>query len=220
MTQECYYCQKIGTTIEHAPPKCLFPEYKIFNRDYRINLITVKSCEEHNCEKSGSDERLRQILVASPFNNSLGISLTSEKWKRAFERNPKSLNDFIEGGNLIQYKLDEDSGYQDGLAISRNCDELDESLKRICAALFYSETGLKLLGKADVLAGFTLYHDIEMQRESEAAIENTRNYYSSKPKKGENHEVFYFHYEYSESTAIFYLVFYGYNEVVVRFRRE
>lgn len=219
MTEECYYCNRLGTTVEHVPPRCLFPEEKDFGVDYRKNLITVKSCVEHNSKKSGADENLRQILVASPFNNDIGLGLVSGKWARAFQRNPKYLAQFTAGGKRISYQLTESSEYQEGLMVKANLDDLDESLKKICAALFYHETGTKLIGNAALFTGFTAYFNEEIQRESERAIETIRNYFSEKSRKGENPEIFYYHFEFSESSAIFYLVFYEYNEVVVRFSR-
>lgn len=218
MSIECYYCEKIGNTVEHVPPKCLFPKVEDFGVDYRKNLITVKSCEQHNCEKSGHDETLRQMLVASPLNNSIGQGLVSGKWKRAFERNPKALEKFLAGGSRISYQLNENEPYQEGLMVKRNLSDLDESLKRISAALFYHETNRKLKGEASLFTGFTLYLNEETQRASEKAIEMARNYFSEKPKIGENPEIFYYNFDYSEHTAMFYLVFYGYNEALVRFK--
>ncbi len=219
MTEECYYCNREGTTDEHVPPKCLFPEKKDFGIDYRKNLITVKSCVEHNSKKSGSDENLRQILVASPFNNDVGLGLVRGKWARAFQRNPKYLSQFTSGGKPISYQLTEGAEYQEGLMVRANLDDLDESLKKICAALFYYETKEKLIGTAELFTGFTAYLDEEVQRASEYAIETVRNYFSEKTKKGENPEVFYYHFKFSEETIVFYLVFYEYNEVLVRFNR-
>jgi hypothetical protein len=219
MTEECYYCNRLGTTDEHVPPRCLFPEEKDFGIDYRKNLITVRSCDEHNSKKSGSDENLRQILVASPFNNAIGLGLVSGKWARAFKRNAKYLAQFTAGGKPISYQLTESSKFQEGLMVKANLDDLDESLRKICAALFYYETGTKLIGNTALFTGFTAYLSEAIQRESEHAIETIRNYFSETPRKGENPEVFYYHFECSEGTAIFYLVFYEYNEVVVRFNR-
>jgi len=220
MSEECYYCDSLGTTDEHVPPRCLFPEEKDFGVNYRKNLITVKSCIDHNSKKSGADENLRQILVASPFNNEVGLGLVGGKWARAFQRNPKYLEKFTSGGRPISYQLTEDAEYQEGLMIKTNLDELDESMKKICAGLFYHETGTKLKGKAALFTGFTAYLDESAQRDSERAIELVRNYFSGKSRRGENPEVFYYHFEFSEKSATFYLVFYAYNEVLVKFNRE
>ncbi|MGA3116260.1 MAG: hypothetical protein ABSF90_17705 [Syntrophobacteraceae bacterium] len=48
---ECYFqgCVKEGRTKEHIPPKAFFP------KDQREQLITVRSCKDHNTEKSRDD---------------------------------------------------------------------------------------------------------------------------------------------------------------------
>lgn len=69
----CYACSNSATTREHIPPKVFFPEKKDFpeGKDYRLNLITVPSCEEHNLEKSFDDEYAFMIIIASFDANSL-----------------------------------------------------------------------------------------------------------------------------------------------------
>lgn len=63
---KCYFqgCAEEGTTKEHIPPKAFFP------KDQREQLITVRSCRDHNSEKSGDDlYALAQIcLNSSPRN--------------------------------------------------------------------------------------------------------------------------------------------------------
>ena len=39
--KKCYKCDKEATGQEHIPPKCIFPERKDLDGDYRKNLITV-----------------------------------------------------------------------------------------------------------------------------------------------------------------------------------
>jgi hypothetical protein len=63
---KCYFqcCSKEGNTKEHIPPKAFFP------KDQREQLITVRSCKDHNTDKSGHDlYALAQIcLNSSPRN--------------------------------------------------------------------------------------------------------------------------------------------------------
>ena len=65
---KCYFqgCAKEGSTKEHIPPKAFFP------KNQRYQLITVRSCKDHNTEKSGNDlYALAQIcLNSSPRNQS------------------------------------------------------------------------------------------------------------------------------------------------------
>jgi hypothetical protein len=72
---KCYFqgCSQEGDTKEHIPPKSFFP------KDHRNNLITVRSCQEHNNEKSGDDiYALAQIcLNSSPKNKAREVFMKS-----------------------------------------------------------------------------------------------------------------------------------------------
>jgi len=57
-------CDLPGTTDEHIPPRAIFPEAKdAEGRNYRIDLITVPSCPDHNTAKSDDDEFLMVSLA-------------------------------------------------------------------------------------------------------------------------------------------------------------
>lgn len=54
--QFCYACENEATSVEHTPPKCIFPQLKDFpHKNLRRNLITVPSCDRHNSAKSKDD---------------------------------------------------------------------------------------------------------------------------------------------------------------------
>jgi len=83
--KSCYMCNKAGTTKEHVPPKCFFPEKKDIRpeEDYRKNLITAPSCQEHNSGKSDDDSYLLAVIAAHYQNNPLSERHYSKKIKRA-----------------------------------------------------------------------------------------------------------------------------------------
>jgi hypothetical protein len=93
MTDTCYFCGSVATSVEHVPPACLFPEQKDLDDDvdYRKNLITVPSCDEHNSHKSKDDEYVQLILVNGYFNNKAGQDHFSSKIVRAMSRRPALL---------------------------------------------------------------------------------------------------------------------------------
>lgn len=63
---QCYMCVSPATSREHVPPLCLFPESKdVGGKDYRRNLITVPSCDEHNSKKESDDEFLMVSLAGN-----------------------------------------------------------------------------------------------------------------------------------------------------------
>jgi hypothetical protein len=96
MKDICYWCGKEATSMEHVPPKCLFPEEKdineILNKSYRDNLIRVPSCDEHNIRKSNLDEYLMVNLSGKVGNNLEGYVHTATKVARSRKRNPKLIN--------------------------------------------------------------------------------------------------------------------------------
>ena len=88
----CYWCGGSANSDEHVPPKGIFPELKdIPERDLRFNLLTVRSCEEHNQRKSNNDEYLMAVITPVLGNNEIAIKQTDTKIKRALERNDGSL---------------------------------------------------------------------------------------------------------------------------------
>ena len=56
----CYMCSAPKTSVEHVPPKGLFPKSKDLpaGMNLRKQLITVPACDLHNTEKSHDDEYL------------------------------------------------------------------------------------------------------------------------------------------------------------------
>jgi hypothetical protein len=89
MVETCYMCEKPAVSKEHCPPKCVFPEQKDTNgKDYRKGLITVPSCDEHNCAKSKDDEYLMMVLTAYFDNNQAAQAQIKSKIARAWVKNP------------------------------------------------------------------------------------------------------------------------------------
>lgn len=95
----CYYCGAPATSREHVPPACLFPEAKDLDDriDYRTNLITVPSCDDHNSNKSKDDEYLQLVLIHGYFNNASGRAHYNSKVVRALTRRPAMLFALFEG---------------------------------------------------------------------------------------------------------------------------
>lgn len=84
----CYMCAATATSREHAPPRCLFPEFKEVAVDLRKNLITVPSCDRHNSEKSKDDEFLRSVIVMMIGNNAFAEHVFMRKFLAAVRRAP------------------------------------------------------------------------------------------------------------------------------------
>jgi len=90
-TPLCYMCERPSTSKEHVPPRCIFPESKDAGGQYRTNLITVPSCDEHNSAKSADDEFLMVSLAGIIGNNSIGYRHKFTKVNRAIHRSSFTL---------------------------------------------------------------------------------------------------------------------------------
>lgn len=85
----CYRCDRVATSKEHVPPRCLFPEVKdIPVKDFRKNLITVPSCDVHNFQKTMDDEFLLICMASSVQVNEIGYQHFQSKIFRALKRKP------------------------------------------------------------------------------------------------------------------------------------
>jgi hypothetical protein len=83
-------CDKEETSREHVPSIGLFPEQKdTKGKDYRVNLITVPSCAEHNTKRSGDDAYFQFVMLAPFGNNSVAENQQATKLLRTLERNPE-----------------------------------------------------------------------------------------------------------------------------------
>src|SRR5262245_2453835 len=109
----CYMCDAPETSREHAPPLCLFPQFKEFGRNLRRNLITVPSCDAHNSAKSKDDEFFRAVLLMQSAESSdVARHLFFNKLRRAAGRRPAAHGAFfrdhgtVDAGTLRALEID------------------------------------------------------------------------------------------------------------------
>ena len=93
----CYMCDNAATSREHVPPRCFFPEMNDLQpgQDYRQNLITVPSCEEHNLSKSKDDEYLRFVVSSHWTGNQEARLQFSDKVLTSIRRRPSLKDTFM-----------------------------------------------------------------------------------------------------------------------------
>lgn len=137
MTETCYFCGRVATSSEHVPPACLFPELKDLDDgvDYRKNLLTVPSCDEHNSQKSKDDEYLQLILTSGYFNNKAAQNHFSSKIARAMMRRPALLAAVYRNADPVTV---------DGVptvAVNIDRERFNLALERICQGLCVKFTG-------------------------------------------------------------------------------
>lgn len=148
----CYYqgCENKGRTREHIPPRSFFP------RDQRDQLLTVRSCEEHNNAKSSDDMYvLAHICMnTSPSNGSRDIFL--ERVAPQLRHNGEALRKLLANGAVplpdgsVAYKVD--------------VDRFDSFFSALSCGIVYSSR------KARLPSNYTIghvYHDFRDHGESE-----------------------------------------------------
>ena len=211
-------CESNATSVEHAPPRCLFPEQKDppNNVDYRKNLITVPSCDIHNTVKSSDDEYLFHVLSASYTSSNIGLQQFITKGKRAFERNPLLVSKLTQTSASVMLRRQDDSEWEDGLAVSVRSDRLDTVLGNCARALYFHETTNKFLGLMRVITAFTMYTDSVRQKAIDVAMQSTESFYAEHLAHGDNPEVFWYKFAESERSATVLMCFYSHSKVVVK----
>lgn len=219
MLKTCYMCDSVATSIEHAPPKCIFPESKDTSNgeNYRKNLITVPSCDLHNSARSKDDEYLLHVLAASITSNDVGLNQFLTKSRRAFERNPELIRllpvSNVPVFNYITNTGDIDAAYP----IHADGNRIDKVISSCARAIYFYDKGTKYSGNIKLIASFMSYQDKLIDKNVEKAIIFARHHFNSFPRKGDNKDVFYYQIDGNENSAIMLMCFYGDTNFLVHF---
>jgi len=217
MKQKCYMCDNDGTTVEHVPPQCFFPEKKDLPHgvNLRRNLITVPSCIEHNTKKSKDDEYVRFIVVSHIGNNLVAANLFLTKILRAIERRPALRS---------VYNAETKAIVSDGvkaMAFKVNTSRYNTTMQKIMRGLYFHHYGeqcsLKIMVQTPALLALKDCDPqmvINMKKTLMAKATSFLN--ESSDKYGDNPEVFYYqiHREVHESSLFVKMVFYEGVEVL------
>ncbi|HFD3854148.1 MAG: hypothetical protein E7D73_15310 [Klebsiella sp.] len=127
----CYYpgCTNIANTKEHIPPKSFFPT------DKKLNLMTVKSCEEHNNSKTKDDiYALTQICLCclTPDVDESINKVFSSSVIEQLQHNNKALQKTIFKNSKVSDK---------GTILSVDTDRMDNFMNCLTLGLLYKKTG-------------------------------------------------------------------------------
>lgn len=174
MSQSCYMCDAIATSVEHVPPKCLFPEQKDLppGVDLRKQLITVPACEEHNTHKSRNDEYLLYVLVMSIPANEVAKNQFLTKIVRAINKNSKLIDQFLSEQKSVVVEDTETSKVDRTIAVKVDKERLENELVDLSRALYFHHFSNKWLGSIHVYPNFMLELQPENAREINEPIEN------------------------------------------------
>lgn len=215
----CYRCGALAVSREHVPPLCIFPEKKDTHGDFRKNLITVPSCDEHNSQKSKEDEFLLLSIASIVGNNYLGFLHTQTKISRALRR--KSQN-FLEKAVMRNAKTFVLNSNKSKFVVSQGSPDyhrLVNCFENIAAGLFFKEFNKVFNGEFKMFFGFLKYADEDTNTFVKFARERWNIDSHKYPVKGDNPEVFRYQFADADEFGIIGLkmLFYQGSEIYLAF---
>lgn len=187
----CYWCGEPSTSVEHVPPKCIFPETKDTKGiQFRKNLMTVRSCDLHNLKKSSDDEFLMACLASVVGNNSIGYLHTITKVLRAYQRNGSLITKLMKDAKEASITAPNDHNFP-VLIGEPDIPRLQKSLEAIARGVYRIEIGERFIGKCKILPGF-IYYSNEVESYKILAHLLFDQEKAQWPKRGENLAIFYY----------------------------
>jgi hypothetical protein len=192
----CYMCSAPKTSVEHVPPRGLFPKSKDLpaGMDLRKQLITVPACDLHNTEKSLDDEYLMYALVFGIQNNATASGQVKTKITRALTANPGVARLITQHQQAVRVEDTKTGKVEDTLALRVDARRVHQALDHIGRALHFHHFDAKWTGDIQVIPLFLLALDGEAPRAFNANLESmgkaVEELLSDQPAHGSNPEVF------------------------------
>lgn len=219
---KCYKCDSKATGREHIPPISIFPESKDSNEDFRKNLLTVPSCDEHNLKKTKDDEFLMMCLASIVGNNSIGYIQTKTKVKRALERKYEGfIEKIIENAKDLRIKTKEGLVFPI-LSGKPDLERLHKCVEYMTSGIYYHEFGKQLKGQTNVLFGFIEYEDKNTNQFKTYFKDKFESKSDKYPAKGSNPKIFYYQIVPPDKFGIIALklTFYGGTDIFISVKNE
>jgi len=154
----CYMCNEDATSVEHVPPRCLFPEKKDlpYGVDLRQHLITVPACNAYNTEKSKDDEYLLYSLVISIPTGEVGKDHFQSKILRAVKRNPSLIKLLMKNKQAVVVVDEKTRELQKTIALKIDSNRIDSALEHISRGIYFNHFKEKWLEEITTQAEFLL----------------------------------------------------------------
>jgi hypothetical protein len=151
-------CNEEGSTREHAPPRCIFPDSKDLppGIDYRKDLITVPACPAHNTVKCKDDEYLLYVLPASIGSNDTGLNQFLSKVQRAIERKPVLANSIQKDAKEVFIRDTQTNEWFAATAVRFDTKRINKVLEMTARALYFHHHGTSYLGRIILYNNFLL----------------------------------------------------------------
>lgn len=218
---QCYMCSNEATSREHVPPLCLFPESKdVHGLNFRKDLITVPSCDEHNSKKTKDDEFLMVAMAGVVGNNYLAYHHTNTKIGRALRRKTGDFLGKVVLRNSKSFTVKTIEGYEFPMVWGTTDNvRLDKCFESIAYGLHFHEFGENFIGEIRILFGFVEYEKENHQTfvkflRKRFEIENLD------VVKGENSKVFTYQFTKTDEHGlrVLKLIFYEGADVFIAFQ--
>jgi hypothetical protein len=198
MSRTCYACGNRGTTKEHVPPQCLFPDAKdtLDGRDHRKNLITVRACVDHNNTKSKDDELLLWVLGTNLLANAVGLRQAETKLARSYRQRPKFGNSMLNAGRRVVV-ADSATG-QEHETVETDLDgaRFERAMRLIALGIHFEHFRKPWGGSVQIHADFLTFPVDVSLPQVDAVREFLRvaadTLFATEPKHGENPDVFWY----------------------------
>lgn len=190
--ETCYMCERDATTVEHVPPKCLFPEAKdVAGENYRNNIITVPSCVEHNCRKSRDDEFLMVSIAGVLGNNSIGYRHAKSKVDRALKRSAYRLLDkaFLTRKTI---RLGDDNKFLDVIIGTPDYQRLISCFSYISFGIFRHHFKSNFQGQCKSILGFLHYKEKNSKSFTAFIKQKALQELENEPRYGNNQRIFFY----------------------------
>lgn len=221
----CYMCNSPKTSVEHVPPRALFPKSEdSHGADLRKQLITVPSCDIHNSEKSQDDEYLMYALVFGIQNNPTASTQIKSKIARALSRNASVAKLMTKHHIPVQVENVTTGIREETIAIKIDMSRVKQAFDHIGRALYLHHYKSKWMGSIQSIQLFMLDIGAESSQEYNSSMASlyidVEKLLSHEPSYGENPEVFtYKTIEIKQDTVMAMLLsFYEGSKVVLLFR--
>jgi len=221
-------CSAAKTSVEHVPPRCLFPKAKDVppGTNTRFQMITVPACDTHNGAKSHDDEYLMYALVIGILNNATADLQVQTKIQRAIAKNPTLAR--VLTAHQVPVKLEEiqTGTWRDGVALRVDAARVRKSLEQVGRALYFHLFGEKWLDDIQVHPLFLIELEGEDAPAFNANLETLREsieeLMKSEPVEGSNPDVFTYQVkrvDWPEIPCVMQLTFFEGSKVVMLFRK-
>jgi hypothetical protein len=217
-------CDKIATSSEHVPPKCLFPEQKdLSDGDLRKQLLKVPSCDEHNSKKSQDDEYFVYSLVMLNNRNEVAKNQYFTKVRRAITRNPSLLAKFAQRTTSVNVHDPLTGETSKSLAFHLDETRFNNIIDRLARALHYKHFNTKYMSHIKYQAEYLLAtldprKSEEQNKPIQEMTEQANGWFTDSAFYGANPEVFKYQVLEASESKIIRLFFYEGCKLLLFFR--